>query len=88
MNINNNNNNIPNNLKICNNISNLNDSSSNQIGGCSSLNTGAIGTPSSLNNYFLQEQDEDVVVDEEEELGHAETYANYMPSKRNKKIFI
>ena len=32
------------------------------------------------NNYFV-EQDEDVVVDEEEELGHAETYANYMPSK-------
>ena len=31
-------------------------------------------------NYFV-EQDEDVVVDEEEELGHAETYANYMPSK-------
>lgn len=31
-------------------------------------------------NYF-NEPDEDVVVEEEEELGHAETYANYMPSK-------
>jgi hypothetical protein len=29
------------------------------------------------------EPDEDIVVDEEEELGHAETYANYMPSKCN-----
>ena len=35
-------------------------------------------------NYYL-EQDEDVVVEEEEELGHAETYANYMPAKCNKK---
>lgn len=30
---------------------------------------------------FLVEQDEEVIVEEEDELGHAETYANYMPSK-------
>jgi hypothetical protein len=28
-----------------------------------------------------QQQDEEIVVDEDEELGHAETYADYMPSK-------
>lgn len=30
---------------------------------------------------FIGEHDEEVIVEEEEELGHAETYANYMPSK-------
>ena len=31
--------------------------------------------------HIYKEQDEEVVVDEDEELGHAETYADYMPSK-------
>jgi hypothetical protein len=31
----------------------------------------------------LYEPDEEVAIEEEEELGHAETYANYMPSKCN-----
>jgi hypothetical protein len=39
-----------------------------------------------LSNNFYQnivEPDEEVVVEEEEELGHAETYASYMPTKCN-----
>ena len=39
-------------------------------------------------NKFLGEQDEEVIVEEEEELGHAETYANYMPSKCMNSNFI
>lgn len=36
-----------------------------------------------LKNESMYEQDEQIVVEEEEELGHAETYADYMPSKCN-----
>jgi hypothetical protein len=41
---------------------------------------------SQLNDFLKNstgsiQPDEEVVVDEEEELGHAETYADYMPSK-------
>jgi hypothetical protein len=32
-------------------------------------------------NMYYDQFDEEIVVDEEEELGHAETYADYMPSK-------
>jgi hypothetical protein len=39
-------------------------------------------TPTRVMFNSMVEQDEEVVVEEEEELGHAETYANYMPSKR------
>ena len=81
------------NININNNNSNSNctligaSSSSSSIGAPESIgaNRSIINSGSSINfgGYFenLQEPDEDVVVDEEEELGHAETYANYMPSK-------
>lgn len=36
-----------------------------------------------LKNELIHEQDEEIAVEEEEELGHAETYADYMPSKCN-----
>ena len=40
---------------------------------------------SNNNHFYLNhyEPDEEVAIEEEEELGHAETYANYMPSKCN-----
>ena len=57
-------------------------------GGGPNLHEGLIFMPPTPNNYFLidqnshqQQPDEEIVVDEDEELGHAETYADYMPSK-------
>ena len=70
------NNNISGNLTNSNIGSNIQMNNNTQNMPASGINN----LTNSFNNYFT-EQDEDVVVDEEEELGHAETYANYMPSK-------
>jgi len=65
-----------------NNNSNFNNSNYNSI----NMSSSNLNQSLSYQNYFM-EFDEDVVVEEEEELGHAETYANYMPSKR-KNIYL
>ena len=50
-------------------------------------NSSAVAVLPNYQQYFL-EPDEEVVVEEEEELGHAETYANYKPAKRTKMNYF
>ena len=80
MNINPSTNNITNNGQQMNSHGNNVHHSNNNISSINNNNNNYLS-----NNYYQNtvEQDEEVVVEEEEELGHAETYASYMPTKCN-----